>query len=620
MIHFIYHFMRQKFILIFSLLLITLSAQGVDIPKGTFYFDNSKTQYANVKFIYGSDTSNETYVVSMTQDAGSIWKINMETSVANMYRYTFANTTLPDGKISASFTSVKDDISNNRGEYRTATTDAAITVGYTYTPATADNWAQGTWVLKLDSTHPYSGKLPVLHINTTDGAAITSKEEYLTGTYYLDNMGLDGYQSIGSESAPLTLQIKGRGNYTWTGFDKKPYRIKLDASAALLGMKSSKHFVLLAHADDNMAFLRNTVGFELSRLLGLPYTPSQRPVEVILNGDYIGLYLLTENIRVDSSRVNIAKQADSATDSEAITGGWLVEIDNYDDPSQIKITEGNGSVIRFTYQAPEVLSTEQTNYLTQQVTLMNNAIYSTNKNSTTWEDYIDMNTLAKFYIVQEVMDNAESFHGSCYMYKNKGVSKWMFGPVWDFGNAYHRGTDKFIYTDPPFGQTWIGEIAKYPRFQDAVTDLWKVFKGNQYPTLDSFIDNFISQIAIAAQYDAQRWPKYGNADVTSCKNNFVNYMNQKVSWLVKQWGEGVAGLDNPNTDDYLRIINNGNGNIIMNSDKELKNVRLYNISGGIVAEEAPNSSECTLNGVSGLYIITATSIDGQTYHKKVLIK
>ena len=97
-------------------------------------------------------------------------------------------------------------------------------------------------------------------------------------------------------------------------------------------------------------------------------------------------------------------------------------------------------------------------------------------------------------------------------------------------------------------------------------------------------------------------------------------MNQKVSWLVKQWGEGVAGLDNPNTDDYLRIINNGNGNIIVNSDKELKNVRLYNISGGIVAEEAPNSSECTLNGVSGLYIITATSIDGQTYHKKVLIK
>lgn len=66
----------------------------------------------------------------------------------------------------------------------------------------------------------YSGTLPVLHINTENSTPITSKEYYLNGTYYLDNLGIEGYKSIGSASEPLTLKIKGRGNYTFTGFDK----------------------------------------------------------------------------------------------------------------------------------------------------------------------------------------------------------------------------------------------------------------------------------------------------------------------------------------------------------------------------------------------------------------
>lgn len=66
----------------------------------------------------------------------------------------------------------------------------------------------------------YSGTLPVLHINTENSTPITSKEYYLNGTYYLDNLGIEGYKSIGSANEPLTLKIKGRGNYTFTGFDK----------------------------------------------------------------------------------------------------------------------------------------------------------------------------------------------------------------------------------------------------------------------------------------------------------------------------------------------------------------------------------------------------------------
>ena len=91
-----------------------------------------------------------------------------------------------------------------------------------------------------------SGTLPVFYINTENGTPITSKEDYLNATYHLDALGLEGYTSIGSAEAPLPMQIKGRGNYTWTGFKKKPYRLKLDSKQPLLGMKKSKHFGLLS--------------------------------------------------------------------------------------------------------------------------------------------------------------------------------------------------------------------------------------------------------------------------------------------------------------------------------------------------------------------------------------
>ncbi|MGM9845854.1 MAG: CotH kinase family protein [Muribaculaceae bacterium] len=150
-----------------------------------------------------------------------------------------------------------------------------------------------------------SGSLPVLVIDTENHQQIYSKENYINATYYLDPRGCDGVEAFGSAENPLALQIKGRGNYTWT-FNKKPYRLKLDKKAALLGMESSKHFALMAHADDSRAFMRNLTGFEVSRMSGLPWTPADQPCEVILNGDYIGLYFLTETISLTRNALTSA--------------------------------------------------------------------------------------------------------------------------------------------------------------------------------------------------------------------------------------------------------------------------------------------------------------------------
>ena len=401
----------------------------------------------------------------------------------------------------------------------------------------------------------YSGTLPVLYIQTENKEPITSKDYYLNATYYLDAIGLEGYESIGSASAPLTMEIKGRGNYSWTGFDKKPYRIKLADKQPLLGMKKSKHFALLAHADDSndrKGFMRNAVGFELSRMIGLTYTPDARPLEVVLNGDYIGLYFLTEHIRVDKDRVNIVEQEDEETDSEKITGGWLVEIDNYDDDPHITIKEDGKTTMWITYKTPEVLSPQQEQYLTEQMKLIDNLVYG-DKNSDELWNYLDMDALAKFYIVQELTDNYESFHGSCYLHKELGENeKWYFGPVWDFGSSFNRDKSQYMYQGDVWHNHWIPEICKFPAFMNRVKEIWNEFYNGDYNNIYNFIDTHENLIAQAAVKDKERWSQYhGSQTIDTYIERTTNVLRKNAEWLNEKWKEGSGSNGNDNEPDTV---------------------------------------------------------------------
>lgn len=383
-----------------------------------------------------------------------------------------------------------------------------------------------------------SNTLPVLHINTQNNEQITTKEYYLSATYWLDTKGHDDIEALGTEQAPLPLQIRGRGNYTWTGFNKKPYRLKLEKKAPLLGCKKSKHFALLAHADDNFGFMRNRVGLELSRLLNLAWTPADKPVEVVLNGEYIGLYFLTETIRVDADRVNVVEQADNITDPEAITGGWLVEIDNYDSDPHVKIKEDEENDIIFTYKTPEILSAEQEAWLRDEMTEINSMIYADDKADCRWSKKIDLDALARYYVVQEIVDDYESFHGSCYLHRQLGAdSKWVFGPVWDFGSAGFGNTkNSFISSDRNWHQTWIGEMVKFPEFMDAVRKVWNEFYTTHRYDILQYVDNSCQTIAEAARADAERWPEYGNPNVIERGQQVRNWLDHSMRWLNNHWG------------------------------------------------------------------------------------
>ena len=462
-----------------------------------------------------------------------------------------------------------------------------------------------------------SGNLHVIYITTQNNAEITSTENYISAAFYIDAMN-SGYTSLGSATSQTAMKIRGRGQSSWNNYDKKPYRFKLTVGTKLLDMSKSKNFALIACADDDLAFLRNTVGYRLSQMLGLIYTPDRRAVELVLNGDYKGLYFLVETVRIDKDRVPIVKQNDNETDASLISGGWLLEIDNADDPAQIIITEGNGSKARFTYKDPEILSTAQTDYITSQLNTIDDAIYSNNINSTTWQNHIDIDSLARYYIVQEIMDNTEAFYGSTYLFKNRGADhKWIFGPVWDFGNAYRRNTQQFIYQNTPHTpQIWISEIAKYPAFQAKVKEIWKNFYANQYPSLTSYIDNFTASISAAATCDVQRWPEYGTADMQAKKNEFISLLNARIQWLNERWDE--TGIDNTTISGGFKV-STSNGMITISASEDINIVTIYDSMGKIISQVEPKSTAYDHQSQNGIYIVEIKT-NSQIFQTKVFVK
>lgn len=409
-----------------------------------------------------------------------------------------------------------------------------------------------------------SGTLPVLYINVTgadgrpDNGIIDynlSHKDYFSGTYWLDTNGCEwmeaeGAKSVGSESEPLELQVKARGNYTRTGFSKKPFKIKLDKKQALLGLSKSKHFALMAHADDQYGFLRNFTGFNLGKRIGLPWTPSQQPVELVINGDYRGLYFLTESIRIEEDRVNIVEGKDNETVGELVSGGYIVELDNYDEDtdSQIRMNEKSCAEghqldkLRITFDTPEVYSDLQRRFITDQFSAMNDAIGA--NSDATWS-YIDLDDAARYYLIKEIVSDTEAYHGSTYLFRDLGAGhKWHFSPLWDFGNAFNGSTSKYFYDDDPFGNTWIPSMRRNAAFNDKVSQTWLWFMSNNYDGIESDMRQYVDRITAAAALDNLRWTgneipqkSQSSSNIGQRCDRAIERLRNKTAWLVQKFGD-----------------------------------------------------------------------------------
>lgn len=425
-----------------------------------------------------------------------------------------------------------------------------------------------------------SGTLPVLYINVYTGGEndpkttldneiidpnLRHKNYFYNAEYWLDMNGVDwmeGAENLGSAENPLPLDIKGRGNWTLRGFVKKPYKLKLGKKARMLGLSNSKHFAILAHADDNAGYLRNYVGFNLGKRAGLPWTPSQQPVEVVINGNYRGLYFLTESIRVESDRIDIEELDDNVDDMAYVTGGYVMEFDNYADDAVWSATGGNAVwhdghnfPVYLTPDTPEAYSAPQQEFVSSQFDRMNSLVG--NHNPELWS-YLDIDDAVRYYMVEEIISHYEAYHGSTYLFRDRGEArKWHFSPLWDCGHAFEGGTSNFFYESPlSMGNTWICCLKDTPGFESRLKETWLWFMSSAATGLMSDIDTYCGHIAEAAKADRERWKNAGrpqytdgweawevqdNSDIEARKNQVLSQLNAKLAWLRGQWGDYTAG-------------------------------------------------------------------------------
>lgn len=411
-----------------------------------------------------------------------------------------------------------------------------------------------------------SGDLPIVYINVYNEYGLPDNEiiskdlnhkNYFAGEYWIEDApNRNGGESVyltGSKDEPLPLEIKARGNFTRTAFAKKPFKIKLGKKQNLLGLTpaKNKHYALLAHADDSKGYLRNFTGFALGQLIGLTTTPKQTPVELVINGDYRGLYFLTESIRVGEGRVEIAELADECSDPELVSGGYIVELDNYDEENQIRMEEKGlpeapsyRDMLRVTFNTPEVYSDLQKFFIEGQFSAMNDLIGAGDE--ALWS-YMDLDDAARYYLVEEIVSHTESYHGSTYLYRERGEGeKWHFSPLWDFGNAFNGPTDNYFYRSSPFGTTWLPSMLLQKKFTDKCKETWKWLMSNEYGKLEPMIQDYVESIKTAAVADRNRWkgspkPNGGmdvvdNSDMERKKTEVLYHLGAKVNWMKSVYG------------------------------------------------------------------------------------
>lgn len=381
------------------------------------------------------------------------------------------------------------------------------------------------------------------------------------------------------------MQIKLRGNST-AYQAKRPFRIKLDDKTPLFGMEESKHWCLLANVYDRTN-LRNKLSYDFGMALGLA-TCESNFVNVIFNGEYYGMYQLTEAIRAEEGRVNIFNWEEEAEDVAKaiakkeglskddrdkleenltknlswitsgkfgnytisdyvdtsdydITGGYLIENDFYYDEVS-KFTTKNEMKLQL--QNPEYLNSndEMMNYLKDYVQDMEDAIYAPNRRSDEgkhYSEYMDVESFIDFWMVNEVFKNVELLYKSCYLYKDVGgLITW--GPIWDMdwtsGNHVNLGGqggkyDTWWHSESQDREYWYRALYNDPWFVLKLYERWGEIQGN-IDTVMSELEVWNEKLAGPSAVDNTRWWY----DWTHEKevNTFRKWMNDRREWMNKQ--------------------------------------------------------------------------------------
>lgn len=351
--------------------------------------------------------------------------------------------------------------------------------------------------------------IPVISINTSHNQDINSKEYYLDADFSL-------IDTANSKLFLDDIKIKARGNTTFTKA-KKGFTLKLEEKTSLLGMPKHKRWNLIANYMDN-SFLRNEAAFYISRKLNMDYTVRGQFVNLVINGKYHGLYYLCEAIKVNKDRVNI--------DDE----DFLLEMDDYfDEPLKFRSAIKNMPV-----QLKEDEKTESDlDFIESKINYIESILYSpdfpyTDSNYTVYDSsftkYIDIDSFAKFYLVNEIMNNFEvGGPKSCYFTYDTSESLLKAGPVWDFDWGGAKGGESLVIAD----SLYYDALFKTKEFNEKLKEL---LSSNALNTtyFANYIENQYNLIKKSVELDEKRWGKANRNPVKPTQPNFRAYVEELI--------------------------------------------------------------------------------------------
>ena len=411
-----------------------------------------------------------------------------------------------------------------------------------------------------------TSNLPIVVINT-NSQTIMDDPRIVCDMGIIDN----GFGAINSISDSFNdyngkISIEYRGSSSQS-FPKKPYALETQDSignnnnVSLLGMPIENDWILYAPYSDK-ALMRNFLTFDLGRKMG-HYAPRTVYCELVINGDYKGIYILMEKIKRDKDRVDIAKLDADDLAGDSLTGGYIIKVDKYtgtggvDWLSDFPNMSGGSLYIQYHYPEATVLQPQQLNYIEQYVDSFEYALNGPNFTDTSigYAKYIDVNSFVDFYIINELSKNIDGYRLSTYMHKDKQSKggKLTMGPFWDFnlafGNAdYCSGgitsgweVNGGCGDNNPF---WFERLLDDTMYQNKLKCRWEYLRDRSFhqDSIFNFIDSMALYLDDAQQRNFQQWPSLGTY---VWPNYYVGNTYQDELNFFKTWiGDRLVWLDN----------------------------------------------------------------------------
>lgn len=334
-------------------------------------------------------------------------------------------------------------------------------------------------------------------------------------------------------------KVSARGNTTFDDVDKKAYSFTLNKSYPLCGMDAGKKWNLLA-----MYFeydkIHTKLVYDMVDALGMEYGIDCTWVDLYCNGEYQGLYLLTEAVNVGNGRVDIHEMENGAD----INGGFLIEKDIQD-----RLGEDENVFLTEQYQYPFVIknpnpaSEEQIDYIKSYIQNIENLLVEGDEK---YKEYIDLDSFAKQFLIDKVVLEPDAMKMSTFFYKDVDSDLLKAGPLWDYDRAFGTTLPNYElsigdYPDSMHG--WYMQLYEDEAFQKIMLDCYKELLPFFDEMLKNGIDEYVNYISDAVRMDQVKWPiEYYQSDVMTYfeYDSYIKYLKffltNRLNYLNEVWG------------------------------------------------------------------------------------